>query len=454
MKSKSPKSTILVSRSLKLWVLAAGAAAPQVAGAQTPAAPPPASDDQAQAPGQPGAGAPNVTIVQVPPSGPPSYPGALPPAGWNPDDHLPAGSRSTTDASHSTDGFDYDPGGRNVASVHGSRNGAFLTDGSFTPDAHTVRRGDTLWDLSARYYNNPYYWPRIWSYNTQIQNPHWIYPGDRVRLRDGTVAASAMRFNLGGRRTVPPGTVFLRDMGWVDDRADDTWGEIVGSPSDHLMLGTGDDIYVQINDEHEITLGGELTIFRPIRTVESENARGELVSIRGTAKIERYNPKTKMARARIVEALDVIERGAKIGPVGRKFDVVPPVKSDVDLDANILAATYPYHFYGQNQVVFIDRGEKDGVKVGMRFFAVMRGDRWIQSTVTIGQTGLYRPRVEDDRPARADEMNDSIDEDRLPDETYAELRVMRLRDHTATALVVHAKHEIERNARLICRKGF
>ena len=65
------------------------------------------------------------------------------------------------------------------------------------------------------------------------------------------------------------------------------------------------------------------------------------MSIRGTAKIERYNPKTRMARAKIIESLDVIERGAKIGPVGRKFDVVPPVRSDVDLEASILAAVYP-----------------------------------------------------------------------------------------------------------------
>jgi hypothetical protein len=413
-----------------------------------------AGDEGPAPPGAPAAG-PGVTIVQVPPAAPAqSYPGYLPPPGFNPDSHLEQGARSTTDASHSTDGFDFAPNSRGVPSVRGSSNGQFLSDGSYTPDGHMVRRGETLWELSGHYYNNPYYWPRIWSYNPQIQNPHWIYPGDRVRLRDGSMASSASRLDL-RRRGVPAGTVFLRDQGWVDDRKDDTWGDLVGSSSDHLMLGTGDDVYIQLHDDHEVTVGDQLTIFRPIRTVETENARGELVSIRGTVKVERYNPKTKMVRAKIIEALDVIERGVKIGPVGRKFDVVPPVKSDVDLEANILAATYPYHFYGQNQVVFLDRGEKEGVKVGQRFFAVMRGDRWVQGTGTIGQTGLLRPRVEDDRPARVDDMDtDLVDEDTLPDETYAELRVMRLRDHTCTALVVHAKHEIERNARLIARKGF
>jgi len=441
-------------RAIHVGVVAAcvAAPAPSLAQAPPPAAPPAGNPDE----GGPAPAGPNVTIVQVPQAPAQSYPGYLPPPGYDPDAHLPPSSHATTDISHSTDGFEF-KGGRGAggpASVRGGTNNQFLSEGSYTPEGHTVRRGDTLWDISSRYYNNPYQWPRLWSYNAQIQNPHWIYPGDRVRLRDGN-GAPGSRLGLFRGRGVPSGTVFLRDYGWVDDRKDDTWGEVVGSPSDRMMLGDGDDIYVQLGDDHEVALGDQLTIFRPIRTVESDNARGTLVSIRGTAKIERYNPKTKMARARIIEALDVIERGTKIGPVGRKFDVVPPVKSDRDMDANILAAVYPYHFYGQNQVVFIDRGEKDGVRVGMRFFAVMRGDRWQQTAGTIGQTGLLRPRVEDDRPARVDKMEiDTVDEDRLPDETYAELRVMRMRDHTSTALVVQARHEIERNARLISRKGY
>ncbi len=439
-------------------VLAAWVAAPSVADAQNgpaPAGPAPADPSAGDnGGGAPAPGGPGVTVVTVPAPAAQQYPGYLPPPGFDPDSHLPPGSRSSSDTSHSTDGFEFKSGKGAHASVHGSANGQFLTEGSYVPDGHTVRRGDTLWDISSHYYNNPYQWPRLWSYNAQIQNPHWIYPGDRVRLRDPLTAASS-RLGAFGRRGVPAGTVFLRDVGWVDDRKDDTWGEVVGSPSDHLMLGDTDDVYIQLGDQHEVTVGDQLTIFRPIRTVASDNAGGELVSIRGTAKIERYNPKTKMARARIIEALDVIERGVKVGPVGRKFDVVPAVRSDRDLEASILAAVYPYHFFGQNQVVFIDRGEKDGVKVGMRFFAVMRGDRWQQTTGTIGQTGLLRPRVEDDRPARVDKMEiDTVDEDKLPDETYAELRVMRLRDHTAAALVVQAKHEIERNARLVARKGY
>ncbi len=169
-----------------------------------------------------------------------------------------------------------------------------------------------------------------------------------------------------------------------------------------MLLSDGDEVYLQLEDGHEVQVGDELTLFRPIRTVETENTKGELVSIRGTVKIDRYNPKTRMVRARIIEALDVIERGVKVGPVGRKFDVVPPVVADQDIDANIIASLYPNQVYVQNQVVFLDKGEKEGVKIGQRFFAIRRGDRWVQNIKGAGPMAVVRPRVEDDRFAKVD----------------------------------------------------
>ena len=131
-------------------------------------------------------------------------------------------------------------------------------------------------------------------------------------------------------------------------------------------------------------------MWQPIDAWRSDGGSGKLVSIRGTARIERYNPRTGMVRAKLVESLDVIERGAAIGPVGRRFDIVPPVANDLDIEAKILASIYPYQLFGQHHVVFIDKGEKDGVRPGNRFFAVRRGDRWYEQQDTIGQGLLHR----------------------------------------------------------------
>jgi hypothetical protein len=57
--------------------------------------------------------------------------------------------------------------------------GALLCSGL---SAYIVKKGDTLWDLSGTFLENPFRWPEIWERNPQVANPHWIYPGDSLRI--------------------------------------------------------------------------------------------------------------------------------------------------------------------------------------------------------------------------------------------------------------------------------
>lgn len=50
------------------------------------------------------------------------------------------------------------------------------------PEVYKVKKGDTLWDISAMYLTQPWLWPQLWRNNSHITNPHLIYPGDELRL--------------------------------------------------------------------------------------------------------------------------------------------------------------------------------------------------------------------------------------------------------------------------------
>jgi hypothetical protein len=383
------------------------------------------------------------------------------------------GGNATESSSHPVTGdaedtFDFGKGGGSGGAVHGDGNGPVFLGGGMrfgggeTPFSHIVRRGDTLWGICGFYFENPYQWPRIWSYNPQIHNPHWIYPGDEVRLRQGERATAtgpkpALPYSGNGmsitdrRRQVPHNTVFLRDQGWIRDTKDEVWGDVTGANADRMFLSDNDEIYLHIDKGHEVQIGQELTLFKPLHITPA----GIIVQIGGTARIDNWNAEDRVARARVVESLNVIERGAKVGPLSRAFEVVPPRRNDVDVpDAHVLASLFPHEFYGQNQIVFIDKGEKDGLKVGNRLTVMRRGDAWRKTLVTGHAGNRVSPDDEKPMPPLERTPGSNQDEAHYPEEPVAELRVVALKNETATCLVTQSRVEIEAYDRAVARKGY
>jgi LysM domain len=337
------------------------------------------------------------------------------------------------------------------------------------PDLHLVRRGDTLWDLCNHYYQNPWAWPKVWSYNPQIANPHWIYPGDQVRLTNpnGSGQALARRGSsttIGGagalvnrRPIVPKDTVFLRDQGFLGDPKRDVWGELVGSDEEQMMLAEGNHVVLIFRPGVTVTRGQELTVFNSIRQPQdvpgARKPPGEIVAVRGTVKVLDFDPDTRMAKGLLTESVDVIERGAKIGPIGRRFDVVPPRKTNVSVATRVLTSIYPNVYIAQDQIAFLDKGSEDGLLPGSRLFVVRKGDSWRASLTTGSPMTRARALINSPVPAAAEDTPTDGDEKKFPPEAVAELRVLRTEKYSSIAMVTQSQREVVSGDLAVSRPG-
>ena len=312
------------------------------------------------------------------------------------------------------------------------------------PPIYTVRRGDTLWDVTGRYYGNPWEWPRVWSYNPEVTNPHWIYPLDQLRLLPPNTPVEPQS----GPRVRTPvtsfrsGTVYLRQEGYLDEEALEQTGVVVGSPEDHMMLSPYDQVYLEFDENLRGQPAGEYTIYREIEEGERErDGEGQLVRIFGAVRIESYDQDRRTARATIIEALDPIERGYRVAPVPRRFDMVPPRVSDRDIATHVAATLRPHELLGEQQIVFLPIGENEGLQLGHRFFLTEAGDRW-------------RDGLSGDPDDHGAIVNPPDEPDAYPAEVIAEGRVVHVRPSSATLMITRSVREVERGDRAEMRSGY
>jgi hypothetical protein len=201
-----------------------------------------------------------------------------------------------------------------------------------TPELHVVRRGDTLWDISFYYFNDPWQWPKVWSYNPQITNPHWIYPGDLVRLLPRGMFEQAQ---VPAERVVEPETtartealpaparrlqVGVKQTAFVERSDLEKSITIVGAVDEKQLLGQGDSVYLAYPDGKPPRVGERYMIYQPGQKVKD---LGAYVRILGTLEVVSVK-KDKRARGVILSANQEIERGAKVGPLVQTFKNVPP----------------------------------------------------------------------------------------------------------------------------------
>ena len=265
---------------------------------------------------------------------------------------------------------------------------------------HTVEKGDTLWDLSNKFLGSPWYWPKVWSYNPQIANPHWIYPGNQVRFFSGNGEETPARAEqvTGDEDEVQAGEVIAGDEeiqvvripietktkeivlkdGFATPKEIEAAGTIVGSYAESEMLSPPNIVYLDFKDRSAVQVGASYLVYRTVGEVKHPRTGkflGYQTQILGTVKVNATSePKV---RAVLDRALDEIRRGDRIGPAKeRLYETVAPVPNAVALqNLTVVAQLDPsITMAGEWVRVLVDAGSAQGVQAGNTFTVIRQSD--------------------------------------------------------------------------------
>ncbi len=322
---------------------------------------------------------------------------------------------------------------------------------------HTVIRGDTLWDLSQTYLGSPWYWPKVWSYNPQIANPHWIYPGNQVRFHNGAGEEPAGRVDvdvepqgegdvgavepvaedtvamIGLKPYQPKGREKLPREGFVTDKELERVGVLSKSFAETQMLTNGDIVYLKFKDPSTAVVGKEYVIFRPDRKVyhpRTGRFLGYLTVLLGQARVLQTSD-PNYVRAQISYTTAAMYRGDYVGPPGEQMalTVVPVPNSNAkELEGAVVASMGPYAttITAERAQVIVDLGSADGLVPGNTFTIIRQADPLDQGV----------------DPA---ENQDS----KLPREEIGRCIAAEVREHASTCMLLKTVREIVAGDRLV-----
>lgn len=309
--------------------------------------------------------------------------------------------------------------------------------------SYTVKKGDTLWDLSGKFLEDPFKWPRIWEQNPDIKDPHWIYPGQVIVIRpimekaapeavptppaqeetkEVTKTPTAEAVPAPPAKEKAPEAVTaqpasqkktfrypgVETLSFIVPDGAIPLGAIVDSKENKVMLSTGDDVYISIGADKNVKSGDKYTIYKkavPIYHPLSKKLIGNRVDILGIVEIK--NVHEKLSEGRITASYDVVSKGdaiTKAEPVPAGIEIK---KGQTPVKGLIIANKKNSIEIAEGDVVFLDKGKDAGVEVGNTLKV------YLAERATGGQM--------------------------IPEEDVGRLLVLSTQDNTATALVISSK---------------
>ena len=250
------------------------------------------------------------------------------------------------------------------------------------PERYVVVPGDTLWSIASRYLKSPWKWNELWKLNQgQIANPNRIYPGDVLILDRNYTEANLRLLRVQTVKAVPgivetprdPEPVptiptsdiepFLSQPLVIQPGQLDTAPRIVRTQENRVALGAGGIAYATGLTKER---GLYWQIFRPGEPLvdpETGQPLGQEAIYLGEAKVTKYGD---VSTLEIVKSPQEIYAGDYLLPAPREIvlNSYAPHAPNRKISAQIIGTYGSLFETGNNGIVVINKGAKDGLEVG------------------------------------------------------------------------------------------
>ena len=270
-----------------------------------------------------------------------------------------------------------------------------------------IIKGDTLWDISKEELNDPFMWPSIWKENPWIANPDLIYPNQMIKIplylvqegKRGEEAAQRTEEASQETTTVyqEPATAsqetpkeevkketvpimkqslvnknLLMASGYIA-KTIPRGGQIIDSPSGQTIFGNDDIVYVSV--DHPAQVGDMFYVIKasgPVKHPITRKKIGYIITIRGVAEIVKIKNGETMAK--ITKCFSEIDKGDRLDSY---YEIEPPMTTEhfrsPNINGMIIATGNNVFFQSMLDIIYIDKGCKDGIEIGDMFRTIEVG---------------------------------------------------------------------------------
>lgn len=252
---------------------------------------------------------------------------------------------------------------------------------------YTVKKGDTLWDISQRFNDTPWQWPDLWKENEQLPNPHWIYPGERIRLyRKGdkhryqeqtqSVPSVTPQIDASTPAVEPsPRVDFyygrMDYVGFIRKPSVEPLGRIFSVLDNKTLISDGDVVYIgppRSGKAADFAPGARFTIFRKLKPTEEHNSDRSIGTqhyLLGVLEVTKIEP--QYAIAKVTKAFRAIKPDDLLMEYQEQSPEMAVEESTPGIVGKIIGSEEHTRLINENNIVFIDKGEDANIRKGQQY---------------------------------------------------------------------------------------